>query len=83
MGVQINIEIEDLEAAGWSCRVESEVLTDYDDKEFINYFLVISKGEWEFASYCKECFYADCNSWGSNIHRFKAAGLFDIPHCLG
>lgn len=88
MGTQITIEIKDLEVAGWKCITEEDVYYDYDydldeDVESIYSHLIISKGPWEFSSYLSDCFYADCNEWGSNIHRFKEAGLLDIPHILG
>ena len=76
MGIQITIEIQDLEEAGWSCKVEDETCWDYDfdrreDVPSTHQYLVISKGQWEFCSYLPDCFFADCNEWGSNIHRFS------------
>ena len=87
MGTQITIEIKDLEDAGWKCKVDYDLYFEYDEydneieREYR--FLVISKDNWEFNSYAEDCFFADCNSWGRNIHIFKEAGLFDIPHVLG
>ncbi|GEM_PF-6013817 len=87
MGIQITIEIKDLEAAGWDCEVFERIATEQDfegnDIEFLDSFLIIKKDHWEFGSYLPDCFYADCNEWGSNIHRFKEAGLFNVVHCLG
>jgi len=87
MGTQITIEIKDLVEAGWSCEVFEQMATeldsDGDDIGFIDSYLIIKKDGWEFGSYAVDCFHADCNEWGSNIHRFKSAGLFNIPHVLG
>ena len=87
MGTQITIEIKDLEDAGWKCTVGEDYYwsKDCDGNDYKEKYkcLVISKGTWEFCSYVEDCFFADCNTWGRNIHIFKEAGLLDIPHVLG
>ena len=86
MGIQITIEREALEDAGWkiSSHMEEEVWDD--DFQFIVYpkqeYMVIEKGDYVFTSYVSDCFYADCNAWGQNRALFKAAGLLDLPHIL-
>ena len=87
MGVQITIERDVLEAAGWQCHVEDDFYTEQDDEGndiSKNYpVLVIEKGIYTFYSYCGDCFSADCNDWGCNKARFIEAGLFYLEHCLG
>ena len=46
------------------------------------FVMVIRKGDYEFVSYCEDCFFADCNAWGNNRALFKEAGLLDLPHIL-
>ncbi len=87
MGVQITIERNVLESAGWKCHVEDDYYEDTDDdgNDISNNYpiLVIEKEGMLFYSMFADCFCADCNEWGTNKARFLAAGLFDLEHCLG
>ena len=88
MGTQIHIEQKDLEAAGWTCTVDTENITVYNydldqDETEEHHYLVAEKDGVKFYSYVDDALILDCNSWGSSIHRIKAAGLFDLPHNLG
>lgn len=87
MGIQICIEREVLEAAGWECHVEDDYYEEQDDEGndiSKNYpILVIEKEGRIFYSYVEDCFFADCNDWGRNKARFVEAGLFDLEHTLG
>lgn len=87
MGVQICIEREVLEAAGWKCQVVNDVTYDIGEDgcefEVDISFLNIKKDGYEFSSYFPDIFVADCNVWGSNRERFIQAGLFDLEHTEG
>ncbi len=87
MGIQITIERDALEEAGWeiSSHINPEIWDD--DNQFVLYpqqeQMVIKKGDYEFHSYVSDCFFADYNAWGNNHALFKEAGLLDLPHILG
>ena len=88
MGVQITIERNVLEAAGWKCSVVDNFYEECDDNGYcvdtVNYpELCIEKEGLVFYSMFADCFCADCNEWGTNKARFIAAGLFELEHCLG
>ena len=86
MGIQITIERDVLEEAGWkiSSYIDPEVWDD--DNQFVLYpqqeCMVIEKGDYQFVSYVSDCFFADSNAWGQNHALFKKAGLLDLPHIL-
>lgn len=90
MGIQINIAIPELLKAGWKLRAGTEEFEEQYDPENppenpiveVHEYLIISKGGYEFHSYCLNTFCADCNEWGLNIEKFRRAGLLDIPHIL-
>ena len=85
MGIQIQIERDVLEKAGWKCRLQDDYANEYDDDGYVvsetNYpYLLIEKDGYVFASYFPDVFVADCNHWGSSRAQFIAAGLFDLEH---
>ena len=86
MGIQITIERDALEAAGWEISHVTDPAIWDDDQQYVIHpemtNMVISKGVNVFHSYCEDAFFADCNDWGGNKPLFKAAGLLDIPHIL-
>ena len=87
MGVQIKIEREVLESAGWKCWLIEEYNEYYDwdtdqDKSGTREYLAITKDAYTFYSYCDDCFVADCKPSGANIDMFMEAGLLDLPHLL-
>ena len=86
MGIQITIERDALEDAGWTISYVTDPAIWDDDQQFVIHpamtNMVIRKGEVTLYSYCEDVFFADCNAWGGNKPLFEKAGLLDLPHIL-
>ena len=85
MGIQIVIEVEDLQAAGWQVSYDAHEMCVGETHEGDPVFetltnMVITKANARAVSYSDNAFVADCNYWGSNRGLFESWGLLDIPH---
>lgn len=85
MGVQLLIQTQDLETAGWSISYDEYEIYVGDTPEGDPIWephrdLIIRKGAHEFRSYLDSAFMADCNTWGPNRALFEQAGLLELPH---
>lgn len=96
MGVQLNITAADMAAAGWSSEdVETQpgfwdTTAQDNDGGAPEWVPPIIDRKWSHPQHgvlwayavSSGDFFIDCNEWGSNRARCRAAGLFNLSHVL-